>query len=88
MDRWCPLEFKVLAVLGVVYALASCATTSPAKPLPAPVITTVCPPLKTYTAAEQHALADALEQLNPANPLIGAMADYGQLRSAVRACKG
>lgn len=66
----------LLAALGL--ALAACAH--------APAVQTICLPLKPYTAAEQLALAGALASLPETSPLVGAMADYGAMRAADRAC--
>lgn len=46
----------------------------------------VCPPVKTYTPAEQKALAAELAALPPGSALGSAIVDYGRLRDASRAC--
>lgn len=51
-------------------------------------ISTQCPPLATYTPAQQQALAAAVQALPDGSPLVSAMLDYGQLRAADRACQG
>lgn len=75
-----------------LFQLASCAQTMsaplPSKPIPAPVYVAVCVPMRDYTADEQLKLAAAVEALKQGDPLIAAMADYGQLRAEVRACQG
>ena len=76
-----------LAIASPFAIVEGCAMTGPAKPLPAAAVTVSCPPLKSYSAADQKALAAALTALAPDSPLVGAMADYGALRAAVRACK-
>ena len=47
---------------------------------------TSCIPLVSYSAEQQKALAAALVVIDPSNPLVGAMVDYGQMRAADRAC--
>ena len=54
---------------------------------PAVTVTVSCPPLKTYALADERALGAAVAALPPGSPLIGAMADYGALRAADRACR-
>lgn len=51
-----------------------------------PAIRSQCLPMKDYSAAQQQALAAALAAVAPDSPLVGAMADYGALRAANRAC--
>lgn len=68
--------------LAVSLGLLLCACAS--EPAAQPVL--LCPPVKTYTKAEEAALADAVGALRAGNPLIGAMLDYGRLRAAARAC--
>jgi len=50
-------------------------------------VAVLCPAVKPYTPAEQRALAEALRPLAESSPLVWAMADYGALRAAARACK-
>lgn len=70
---------RVVLVVTLAFAVArGCAT--------APAIHQQCLPMKTYTAAEEHALAGAVRALQADSPLVGAMADYGALRAANRAC--
>jgi hypothetical protein len=68
---------RTLILIGAAM-LAGCATT--------PAVRSQCLPLKTYTPAQEKALADALAALPADSPLAGAMADYGALRAADRAC--
>jgi hypothetical protein len=51
------------------------------------VVQVPCRPgaLATYSAAEQLAMADALDQVGDASPLRRAMEDYGVLRAELRA---
>jgi hypothetical protein len=51
-----------------------------------PAVRQQCLPMKTYTAAQEAAMSRALLRLAPDDPLVGAIADYGQLRAANRAC--
>ena len=46
-----------------------------------------CPSMRTYSAAEQSALADAVAALAAGSPLIWAVEDYAALRASVRACQ-
>lgn len=73
-------------VVGMVAEFAACAHDNP-RPLPLPQTTVVCPPLKAYGLDQEKALAQALAAVPAGSPLVGAMADYGALRAAVRACK-
>jgi hypothetical protein len=66
--------------------LAACGTTQSAPA--APMFSVACPPLTTYTPAQEADLAAALIMLDQANPLVQAMTDYGKLRAADRACLG
>jgi len=65
-------------------ALMSCALSSCAHSL---AVTSLCIPMKDYSPQEQQKLADAVEALPASSPLVQAMADYGQMRAANRACK-
>lgn len=80
--------FRIAGAVAIL--LAGCVTEAPPvisdKPAPLAIVQTVCPPIKTYSAAEQKAMAGALAALPPNNPLVGAITDYGTLRAAVRAC--
>ena len=68
-----------LAILAVAaVGLASCQTLT--------AVQLTCLPLKTYTPAEQKALADAMAALDPTSPLIGLAGDYSAMRDADRAC--
>lgn len=66
--------------------VAGCAIQNTPKPVA--VTTTICIPLVAYTPAQEAAMADALQVLDPTNPLVQAMADYGAMRAADRACLG
>lgn len=77
------------AIIACLF-LAACASTPAtisAKPEPVTIVKTVCPPIRTYTADEQKALASAIGTLPDGSPLVGAMLDYGALRKAIKACK-
>jgi len=49
---------------------------------------TACPPVVTYTLAQEQALGRAVAALQPDSPMVGAMADYLALRKSARACQG
>lgn len=51
-----------------------------------PVAAVSCLPLVSYSAAQQRALASALDALPATSPLIQAFTDYAALRAADRAC--
>lgn len=69
-----------LAALGLLVLLAGCAGRDRVAQVP-------CRPgaLASYSAAEQIAMADALDQVGDASPLRRAMEDYGVLRAELRA---
>jgi hypothetical protein len=71
---------RILAICAAGALLCACQTTTAVK--------TVCPPLKAYTAEFETALASQLDAigLSDGDPLIIAMADYGAMRAADRAC--
>ena len=73
-----PYHIIVVAVLlvCVCIALGACTTGR----------AVACPPLKAYTAAEQKALATALQPLDPSGAIALAMVDYERMRAADRAC--
>ncbi|HUO22684.1 MAG TPA: hypothetical protein VMU59_09240 [Caulobacteraceae bacterium] len=72
---------------GLIAAMAAAATTALlAGCTTLPVAVAECPAIKTYTPAQDAALADALAALPDGSPLAGAMIDYGQLRAEARAC--
>jgi hypothetical protein len=73
---------------AILACLLLCGCATQQAPKPVAVTTTVCVPLKTWTPAQEAAMADALQALEPANPLVGAMTDYGAMRAADRACLG
>lgn len=68
------------AALVVLALLAGCAGQDRVAQVP-------CRPgaLASYSAAEQLAMADALDQVGDASPLRRAMEDYGVLRAELRA---
>lgn len=68
--------------------LAGCASAPviSARPAPEVVVKTVCPPIRSYSPDQQKALGAAVAALPADSPLVGAMADYGAIRAAVRAC--
>jgi hypothetical protein len=70
---------RAIVFAASAFLLTACAGTPVAAP-PA------CPPVKTYSQADQNALAAAVTALPPDNPLIGVMLDYGRLRAAARVC--
>ena len=81
-------------------ALAGCVPkdqiqTVPEAPPPVPAtkptvkmidLTKLCVIVKTYTPAEEKALADAVSALPATNPVITAMGDYRRMREDGRAC--
>jgi hypothetical protein len=71
---------KILALCAAGALLAACQS--------AVAVKTVCVPLKAYTAEFETALASQLDAigLEDGDPLIIAMADYGAMRAADRAC--
>ena len=75
------LSRSCLVGLSASLTLCGCAA-SPVVAVQAPS----CLPMVTYTKTQETALADALSALNEANPLVGAMGDYGAMRDADRAC--
>lgn len=68
--------------------LAGCASEPAVPPVPKPVAAVTCLPLATYSPAQETALGGALAALDPANPIVSAMGDYGAMRAADRACLG
>lgn len=71
----------LLMILGSAYGCAfavACANL--------PAAHSVCLPMKSYTAAQQQAVAAQLAALPPDSPVAGLVVDYGQLRAANRAC--
>lgn len=68
------------AALAALVLLAGCAGRDRIVQVP-------CRPgaLASYSAAEQLAMADALDQVGDASPLRRAMEDYGVLRAELRA---
>lgn len=72
-----------LAALGLLVLLAGCAGCAGQDR----VVQVPCRPgaLASYSAAEQLAMADALDQVGDASPLRRAMEDYGVLRAELRA---
>lgn len=72
------LQLFCVSVISCIALCGACATT--------PAVRQQCLPMKTYTLAQEQALAGALRALPGDSPLVRAMADYGQLRAANRAC--
>lgn len=73
--------------LALVSLLALTACNSiPSVPVPTVAVQVQCLPLKDYTLAEQQAAGAALAALQPTNPLVAFMGDYGAMRAADRAC--
>lgn len=71
---------KPLVILACLL-LVGCAT-------PAPIDVQVsCPPLRTWTADEQAALATALSPIPPESMLWALERDWQATRDAIRACK-
>lgn len=62
--------------------LAGCATAPP--PLDVQV---KCPPLRTWSQAEQAALADAMAKIPSDSPVWSMELDWQQSRDAIRACR-
>jgi hypothetical protein len=71
-------------VICMCCIITACAT----KPVSAPVVAVSCPSLKSYTPAQEAAMASALALLPPDSPLVQGFVDYGALRAADRACLG
>ena len=74
---------RIMALAGCAVCLSACASmTAP----PTVAVQTVCLPQKSYTPAQELAMASAVAAL-PADSLIVTMiADYGAMRAANRAC--
>lgn len=64
--------------LAAALALSACQTTT--------AVVTACPPLRTYSATEQAALAVEVAGLPAGSALLGMVMDYGRMRDADRAC--
>lgn len=60
--------------------LAACST--------APVVKTICPPLKEYDQAFLSEAARELRSLGDSSPVAQLVVDYRQLRDVIRACEG
>ena len=73
---------RALIVILFWSCLAACATQGP----PTVAVQTVCVPLKAYTPAQEKSLATAVQSLPADSPLVGAMEDFGAMRSADRSC--
>ena len=54
---------------------------------PSPKVTVTCPVIRSYTLAEERAVAQALEGVPKDSPLRGFISDYGGLRKQVKACQ-
>lgn len=70
--------------LAIFLATAACVAAAACAAVPATSVT--CLPMRAYTPAQEAAIGDALAQLAPGNPLLGAMDDYAKLRAANAAC--
>ncbi len=81
MGSFEPIALFVGIGLSAALLVASCAGPPP----PSSVL--ACPPLHSYSPAEQLALAQALRGLPASSPLVSAMLDYQALRDADRACQ-
>lgn len=81
----------ILCLTAITEILTGCAATMPViaeSPASQVVVKTVCPPIPTYTRAQEQALGAAVAALPVTSPLVSAMADYGAVRAAIRACRG
>ena len=68
------------AAILALLVLTACAS-------PAPLdVKVVCPPLRTWTAAEETALAAALAPIPEASPLWALEKDWQATRDAIRVC--
>ncbi len=65
--------------------LTSCAGANSSGPVPAPCGALV---LRTYSAAEQHQVADEIDAAPGSAAWPGFVRDYGTLRAEARACRG
>ncbi len=69
-----------VGTIALLLALSACAPTT---------IKLICPPIVSYTAAEQAQAADELEAMPEGSIIRGRfMPDYGKLRAQIRACRG
>ena len=73
------------AAIGLCLALATSACQTVPVAAPAPQVS--CPERRHYTAAEEKAIGQAIEALDAANPLVGAMTDYTALLKEIEACE-
>lgn len=73
------------AAISLSISVSGCAS---APRSPAPAHAAACPPLVTYTPAQQKAIQAARQALSPDNPLNGLVVDYERMRDADRACLG
>lgn len=71
---------EMRALILAALLLSACSTV--------PAVHTQCVPVKAYSADQEKALAAAVVALPPGSALIEAMADYGAMRAAARACAG
>lgn len=69
---------RILAIAALSLVMAGCANLQ--------AVHNTCIPLKAYSPAERAALAAAVEALEPTNPMVDAMIDYGRMRKADVAC--
>ena len=79
----------MIRILLMSLILCGCATSyerASSAPSQQPIIKVQCPPIKTYSPDFEKSLSAAVADLSANNPIITAMADYGALRSAIRAC--
>lgn len=72
---------RKLAAIVTFAILAGCASPPPID------VTIACPPLRTWTPAEQAALAAALTPIPEASPIWTMEKDWQAMRDAIRACQ-
>lgn len=82
MSRLALIAFVICAPL---LNAGMCASDSQ-PPMPQPVAKVTCLPMADYSPEFEASLGAALGLLDPSNPIVSAMTDYGQMRSADRAC--
>lgn len=76
-------NFKVIAVLPMCFILIGCISAEQV-----PVVESHCLPMKDYTQQEQSQAAGELSNLPEGTEISKMFVDYGQMRSANRACLG
>lgn len=76
-------SIRLTLLLLSTLALSSCASGSAVSV----TFTTLCPPLREYTPAQQAEVAKEVRKLGPGSQTGGFIQDYGTLRAQVRSCQ-